>query len=127
MSIREQILNADDIETELVEIPVWGVTVEVRSMDGRSRTRLLRNAASSDGAVDMETLYPEMVIHCSFDPESGERIFVEDDADALLSKAAGPLEMLAMAAMRVSGMTSDAIDVAGKDSPSMESDDSSMN
>lgn len=127
MSIREQILNADDIETELVEIPVWGVTVEVRSMDGRSRTRLLRNAASSDGVVDMETLYPEMVIRCSFDPESGERIFVEDDADALLSKAAGPLEMLAMAAMRVSGMTSDAIDVAGKDSPSMESDDSSMN
>lgn len=127
MSIREQILNADDIETELVEVPVWGVTVEVRSMDGRSRTRLLKNAASTDGNIDMETLYPEMVIRCTFDPETGERIFVEDDADLLLSKAAGPLELLAMAAMRVSGMTSDAMDVAGKDSPSTESEDSFTN
>lgn len=127
MSIREQILNADDIETELVEIPVWGVTVEVRSMDGRSRTRLLRNASSADGVVDMETLYPEMVIQCSFDPETGDRIFTEDDGDALLAKAAGPLELLALAAMRVSGMTANAVEDAGKDSPSMESDDSSTN
>lgn len=127
MSIREQILNADDIETELVEVPVWGVNIEVRSMDGRSRTRLLRNAASSDGGVDMETLYPEMVIQCSFDPETGERIFNEDDADVLLAKAAGPLELVAMAAMRVSGMTGNAVEVAGKDSPSTESEDSSSN
>ena len=127
MSIREQILNADDIESELVEVPVWGVTVEVRSMDGRSRTRLLKSAAANDGVIDMERMYPEMVILCSFDPESGERIFVEDDADALLSKAAGPLELLATAAMRVSGMTGDAVEVAGKDLPSTPSDDSSTN
>ena len=127
MSIREQILNADDIESELVEVPVWGVTVEVRSMDGRSRTRLLKSAAANDGVIDMERMYPEMVILCSFDPESGERIFVEDDADALLSKAAGPLELLATAAMRVSGMTGDAVEVAGKDLPSTPVDDSSTN
>jgi len=125
VSIREQILNADDIETELVEVPAWGVTVEVRSMDGRSRTRLLKSAADNDGVIDMERMYPEMVILCSFDPETGERIFTADDVDALLSKAAGPLELIATTAMRVSGMTGDAVDVAGKDSPSITSDDSS--
>lgn len=127
MSIREQILNADDIETELVEVPAWGVTIEVRSMDGRSRTRLLKSAADNDGVVDMERMYPEMVILCSFDPETGERIFTADDVDALLSKAAGPLELIATTAMRVSGMTGDSVDVAGKDSPSITSDDSSTN
>ena len=127
MSISEQILNADDIETELVEVPAWGVTVEVRSMDGRSRTRLLKSAAANDGVIDMERMYPEMVILCSFDPESGERIFTEDDVDALLSKSAGPLELLATAAMRVSGMTGNAVDAAGKDSPSITSDDSPTN
>ncbi len=127
MSIREQILNADDIETELVEVPAWGVTVEIRSMDGRSRTRLLKSASDNDGVIDMERMYPEMVILCSFDPESGERIFTADDVDALLSKSAAPLELLATSAMRVSGMTGDAVEVAGKDSPSITSDDSSTN
>jgi hypothetical protein len=127
VSIREQILNADDIETELVEVPAWGVTVEIRSMDGRSRTRLLKSASDNDGVIDMERMYPEMVILCSFDPESGERIFTADDVDALLSKSAAPLELLATSAMRVSGMTGDAVEVAGKDSPSITSDDSSTN
>jgi len=66
-----------------------------------------------------------MVILCSFDPESGEQIFSQDDRDLLLSKSAGPLELIALAAMRISGMTPDAIDVAGKDSLSTENDDSS--
>lgn len=127
MSLRDQILNADDINSELVEIPVWGVTVEVRSMDGRARTRLLRLSTDGTGEVDMERIYPEMVILCSHDPETGERIFTEDDRDAILSKAAGPVELLALAAMRVSGMSGDALDAAGNDSSSTENDASTTN
>ncbi len=125
MSIREQIINADDIEHEIIEIPVWGVSIEVRSMTGRARTRLIKTATDNDGQLDMETLYPDMVILCAFDPETGEQIFTQDDRDLLLSKSAGPLETIALAAMRISGMTPDAIDVAGKDLPSTEDDDSS--
>ena len=127
MSLRDQILNADDIDSELVEIPAWGVTVEVRSMDGRARTRLLKMTTSGDGEVDMEKVFPEMVILCSHDPETGERIFTEDDRDAILAKAAGPVELLALAAMRVSGMSGTAIDEAGNDSSSTEKDDSTTN
>jgi hypothetical protein len=127
VSLRDQILNADDIDSELVEIPAWGVTVEVRSMDGRARTRLLKMTTSGDGEVDMEKVFPEMVILCSHDPETGERIFTEDDRDAILAKAAGPVELLALAAMRVSGMSGTAIDEAGNDSSSTEKDDSTTN
>ena len=42
MSIREQIINAEDIEHEIIEVPVWGVSIEVRSMTGRARTRLIK-------------------------------------------------------------------------------------
>lgn len=127
MSLRDQILNADDIDSELVEIPAWGVTVEVRSMDGRARTRLLKSTTDGNGDVDMEKVYPEMVILCSHDPETGERIFTEDDRDAILAKAAGPIELLALAAMRVSGMNGTAVDEAGNDSSSTEKDDSTTN
>ena len=125
MSIRDQIINADDIEYEIIEVPVWGVSIEVRSMTGRARTRLIKTATDNDGQLDMETLYPDMVILCAFDPETGEQIFTQDDRDLLLSKSAGPLELIALAAMRISGMTPDAIEVAGKDLPSTENDDSS--
>ena len=126
MSIREQIINADDIEHEIIDIPVWGVKIEVRSMTGRARTRLIKTATDNDGQLDMETLYPDMVILCAFDPETGEQIFTQDDRDLLLSKSAGPLEQVALAAMRISGMTPDALDAAGKDLPSTEDDDSSL-
>jgi hypothetical protein len=125
VSIRDQIINADDIEHEIIEVPVWGVSIEVRSMTGRARTRLIKTATDNDGQLDMETLYPDMVILCAFDPETGEQIFTQDDRDLLLSKSAGPLELIALAAMRISGMTPDAIEVAGKDLPSTEDDDSS--
>jgi hypothetical protein len=126
VSIREQIINADDIDHEIIDIPVWGVKIEVRSMTGRARTRLIKTATDNDGQLDMETLYPDMVILCAFDPETGEQIFTQDDRDLLLSKSAGPLEQVALAAMRISGMTPDALDAAGKDLPSTEDDDSSL-
>ena len=124
MSLRDKILNADDITSEIIDIPAWEVQVEVRSMDGRSRTRLLKMASDAEGNIDMEVVYPEMILLCTFDPETGERIFEESDRDAVLSKSAGPVELLALAAMRVSGMSSDAMDEAGKDSSSTENDDS---
>ena len=127
MSLRETILAANDIESEIVDIPAWGVQVEVRSMDGRSRAKMLASAAGENGEVNLENLYPEMVILCSFDPETGERIFEPSDTDALLAKSAGPLEQVALAAMRVSGMTKDALDVEGKDSLSTESTGSTSN
>lgn len=124
MSLRDKILNADDITSEIIDIPAWEVQVEVRSMDGRSRTRLLKMASDAEGNIDMEVVYPEMILLCAFDPETGERIFKESDRDAVLSKSAGPVELLALAAMRVSGMSSDAMDEAGKDSSSTANDDS---
>lgn len=125
MSIRDRILSADDIESEIVDVPQWGVKIEVRSMDGRSRARMLSQASLDNGSVNLESVYPDMVILCSFDPDTGERIFEPGDADALMSKAAGPIEQVAMAAMRVSGMAADSMDKAGNDSSSTEKGDSS--
>lgn len=126
MSLREQILNADDIESKLIEIPVWGVTIEVRSMSGRARAQMLESAARPNGTVDLERLYPDMVILCSYDPATGERIFTEEDREGVLSKNAAAVELVAISAMQVSGMTQEAQKEAGKGSPSTLSEDSSL-
>lgn len=122
-NLRNKILEAEDITSEMVEVPQWGVTVEVRSMDARSRI-LMTQDVSEDGNVSMERLYPDMVIKTAHDPETGERIFDDSDRDALLAKSSAALDILATAAMRVSGMSAGAVDAVGKDSSSMETEDS---
>lgn len=111
-----KIFAADDIVSKVVPVPQWGVTVEVRSMTARDRSRLLSAAAMDGGVVKFEEVLPDVVILCTFDPETGERVFSENDREALLSKAAGAIEMLATVALGLSGMDDNAMDEAGKDS-----------
>lgn len=124
MSIRDQIIASSDIETELVEVPAWGVTVEVRSMDGRTRLNMMSTVTDTNGEIEMTKLYPDIIIACAHDPETGERVFDENDRDLLLSKSAGALELVASASMRVSGMAAASLDEAGKDSSSTATGDS---
>lgn len=124
MSLRDIVQSANDIEKLAVEVPQWGVTVEVRSMSLRDRTRMLQGAISEDGSntVSFERLYPDLVILCTFDPATNEPAFTEADREMLLSKAAAPVELIATAAMKVSGLSSKAVDDAGKDSSTIPSD-----
>ena len=126
MSLRDKIFESIDIETETVEVPVWGVSIELRSMDGKTRIQMMQSVTSDDGQVEMLKLYPDIIIACAHDPETGERLFTEEDRDVLLSKSAGALEIVASAAMRVSGMATDSMDEAGKESSSTVTEGSSL-
>lgn len=118
MSIKEQVRAALDIEHEVVDIPVWGdVKIEVRSMTGRARSRLLKDAVQDDGSMDFEAFYPRILIATCYDPDTGEAVFDAGDVDWLNDKAAGPVEKLARAGMRLSGLSEKAVD-EGKDSSS---------
>jgi hypothetical protein len=126
VSIRDQILAAQDIPSESVDVPEWGVKVEVRGMTGAERTRIMDKAVGQTGDVNLQFVYPEIVIATSFDPESGEQIFSPQDRDALLAKSANALDRLASVGMRLSGFTQESADVAGKDSSATATADSSL-
>ena len=126
MSIRDQILTAQDIPSEIVDVPEWGVKVEVRGMTGAERTRIMDKAVGQTGDVNLQFVYPEIVIATSFDPDGGEQIFSPSDRDALLSKSANALDRLASVGMRLSGFTQESADVAGKDSSATATADSSL-
>lgn len=116
MSLRDQILAVKDISTETVEIPEWGLTVEVRGMTAAERTRIMNLAMKDGGDLDLQMVYPEIVIATTFDPESGMQVFEPSDRDALLGKAATAVDRIALVGMRLSGFTKEAADEAGKDS-----------
>jgi hypothetical protein len=126
VSIRDQILAKQDIPSEMVDVPEWGVKVEVRGMTGAERTRIMDKATQNAGDVNLQFVYPEIVIATAFDPESGEQVFKPNDRDALLAKSATALDRIAAVGMRLSGFTAESADNLGKDFSATDSDDSSL-
>lgn len=126
MSLRDQILNSNDIPKELVKIKEWGVEIEVRGMTGAERTRIL-DLAQSENGMNLQTVYPEIVISTAFDAESGEKIFTPQDRTALLSKSASALDTLATVGMRLSGFLAETNNELGKGSSETVTGDSSSN
>lgn len=117
-SIRDRIRAARPYTSELVEVEAWGVTVEVRSISLGLRNEMMLSVIDPDTkTADIRKLYPEMIIACSYDPETGEKVFSEDDAAFLNGLDAGTTDIVAKPALRLSGMNDDSKDKeAGKSS-----------
>lgn len=96
-------------------------------MTGAERTRILDLAMDEKNGVNLQMVYPEIVISTAFDPTTGEQIFSPADRAALLSKSASALDTLATVGMRLSGFTQETSDDLGKDSSVMATGDSSSN
>lgn len=120
MSLRDKILSADDLTSETVDVPEWGVTLEVRSPTAKVRSRMVSAAirTNDDGetTTDLESVYPQFLIACCFDPESGEKVFEDDDQEVINAKSSAAVERVAKACLRVSGLSDDTEKTLGKDS-----------
>jgi hypothetical protein len=97
---RSKILNATDLETEMVDVPEWDVKVEVRGMTVAERLKFAQTATDAP----REHFYSYMLIATCHDPDTGEPLFELADRDALSAKASKPVERLVEAAQRTSGM-----------------------
>lgn len=115
MSIRDKIRKAQDRTSEIVDVPEWGVTVEVRSMTGTQRSEIV-TALTGDGDNKMAALWGSMLVSCVYDPETGDPVFKEGDAAWLLEeKSSTVLDSLSNVCLRVAGIVEGAVDEAGKD------------
>lgn len=114
MSLRDKILSAKDLKAEKVYIEEWDVEVEIRSLTGKSRANLMSEAMDKSGKMDFEKLYPELIISCTFDPESGDQVFNKTDKEVINSKSGGALEKIARVAMKLSGLTEESMVEAEK-------------
>lgn len=125
MSLRQQILAADDIKKERgVHIPEWNATVDVWGMTGEERARAVA-AGRLDDVLDEMKLAAAVVIETVRDPATGERVLQPADRDALLLKSAGTLTRLAKIGLRLSGMSEDAREEITKNSVTASGDSTS--
>lgn len=128
MNLREKILAASDIPSQTLEIPEWDVTVLVKGMSAGDRITLMQNAYDqTTQQVNMAAVYPDVVVSCVFDPETGSPVFTDADKTAILAKSSAAVEKIADVGLKLSGIGKDSDDAAGKDSSSTPKDVSSSN
>lgn len=114
MSLRDRILAANDIQGKSVHVDEWGVDLEVRTITSVERSRLVAMCTKEDGNVDMEKMYPLLIIAAVFDPETGEKVFLAEDMNLLQDKSASAIESVAKVVMQMSGMLKDDVEEEGK-------------
>lgn len=115
MSLRDRIIASDDISKEIVTVPQWKLDVEVRTMSAVKRSQMLAVSTLDDGNINLDKLYPMLIIATVYDPETGLPVFSNEDMEALQEKSASAIEFIAQKAMKMSGMIPNTVDVEGKD------------
>lgn len=126
MLTRDQILNAQDIQTEEVSVPEWGGTVLVRALDGEERDALEASMIQGKGKnaqVNLKNLRAKLAARSMVD-EKGKRLFEDGDIPALAKKSAAALNRVYEAAQRLSGITPEDVDELTKNSKPAQSEDS---
>lgn len=122
LSIRDLVAEANDIAIETLDVPEWGVTLELRAFSLSSRSAYLdamglgqhEDEASLKGAIGR--MYPAMLIAACFDPETGAPVFTEDDRPMLLAKSGAVVDRIGDLILRMNGMLEGAVEDAKKDS-----------
>lgn len=111
----DDILNADDLRREPVEVPEWGGTVLVQGMSGTARDAFeasMMNDSMTGVAKDkaLERYRARLAAACLVD-ENGKRLFQgEAVVKRLGEKSAQALTRVVEVASRLSGLTDDDVE-----------------
>ncbi len=106
---REAILAADDIKSEVVEVPEWDGSVMVKSMSGTERDKFEASIMVQKGKrqqLDMSNIRAK-VCALSICDEQGRLIFSPADIKELGKKSAAALSRVFSVAQELSGISSD--------------------
>lgn len=123
---KDNIMNADDIETLPVDVPEWGGSVIVKSLSGNERdwieSKIYQSSQEKGYVVDIRAALVAM----SVIDESGNRVFTEEDVEWLGKKSAIALNRIADVARKMSGMAVGAEEEAEKNLEEGQSEDSAL-
>ena len=126
MSLRDAILNCEDLPLEAVEVSEWNTTVYVRNMTGTERDAYETSLLAKQDMTNEERLKDmraALVVLCTVD-EDGVRIFSDNDVEAVGAKSANALDKIVMAIRKHNGLTDGDIEEESKNSEPSGSEDS---
>lgn len=125
---KDDILKAQDIETEEVEVPEWQGTVLVRALSGRERDAYELSCiqerpllgpdgkpvrGQTESVKNWANARAKLVVRCLVD-DDGNRLFADGEAGALGEKSAAAIDRLFDVATRLSRLSeADVEELAG--------------
>lgn len=123
---RDQILAADDIPTEVIDVPEWGGQVKLKGLTGAERDRFEQDSVQGKGKdtrMNILNIRARLVALCIVD-ESGKRMFNKHDIEALGKKSAQALDRVFTAAQKLSGLSDEDVEGLADDFDSTQGDNS---
>jgi len=114
---REQILSAEDLKTEEVQVPEWGGVVIVQELTATDRDAYETSVVTVEGddvqinALNMRSKLAAL----SMVDDAGGRLFTQKDVVALGKKSATAVDRIVDVARRLSGIGDKRLEEAGKD------------
>ena len=104
--LRDLIVSKVDLRYEIVEIPQWECSIKVQGLTAKQRSELMRTSFIGN-EVNLDIMYPKLVLASCYDPETDELIFDAGDAELIMSKSGEVVEKLASTAMKLSGLSAE--------------------
>jgi hypothetical protein len=109
---RDQIVRADDLPREEVNVPEWGGSVFVRMMTGSERESIeasfQKRNKKADG-FDWQGFRVEVIILTVCD-DTGNSLFKKGDEALILGKSSAVIDRIYMRAMRLNRLGEDDIE-----------------
>lgn len=107
MLTKDQILESQDIQEEIIEVPEWGGAVTVRGMTGSERDAFEASTFKGKGKnlqLNWQNIRAKLVVHSIVNGDGG-RMFNDQDVALLGKKSAAALDRVFEVAQRLSGIT----------------------
>lgn len=132
VATRDMILSIDDLKTEDVEVPEWGVTIRVREMTGTERglfeKSISKVSTRPDGStnieMDAQNLRVQLCAMTMVD-DNGKRLFGDSELKVLGGKSAKAIQRIFDVSSRLSGMADDAVEDEMEKSQADQTDEQS--
>lgn len=134
---RDQVLGADDLNTEDVECSEWGGVMRVRALTSKERGQLERmfsSAKTGDGAINMGKdkdpnapnwgNWRAWIIAKAAVDENNKPVFAVTDIERLGERSSAPIDRVSSAVMRISGLNKKDQEEMEKNSEGTTTDDS---
>jgi len=110
---KDQILAADDIESEVIDVPEWGGAVRVATMTGEIRDRFEAACLAAGEDANMDNVRAKMVAFSIVD-EQGNLMFSPADVQALGGKSSKALDRVFDTSQRLSKITANEVEDLAK-------------
>jgi hypothetical protein len=122
---RDQIVEADDVEYDVVACPEWGGDVRIKSIKGTQRDAYEASLVvekSGSRSINLRNARAKLIVLCAVD-ERGALLFNQDDLNVLGRKNAKPLDRLFDACRTLAGLSDDDVTKLTEDFGAAQDDD----